>query len=97
LDVFSDMNAVWTEPAQEWVQKVFEVCGRHLGARPEARTATYNTDAGNLLRAYAGAPAVVLGPGEANLAHQTDENVRMERIREAVAIYEELICGWCGI
>ena len=97
LDVFSDMNAVWTEPDEEWVQRVFEVCGRRLGSRPTPRTATYNTDAGNLRKAYPGAPAVVLGPGEAKLAHQTDEYCSMERLREAVAIYEALICDWCGL
>jgi len=96
LDVFSDMGAVWTEPDNEWVQRVFEICRRHLGERPAARTATYNTDAGNLRKAWAGAPTVVLGPGEAKLAHQTDEYVSMERVREAVAIYEELIRDWCG-
>src|SRR6266705_5498064 len=31
LDVFSDMPAVWTSPEEEWVQGVFEICGRHLG------------------------------------------------------------------
>jgi succinyl-diaminopimelate desuccinylase len=97
LDVFSDMNAVWTEPEQAWVQRVFEITGRHLGSRPSAKTATYNTDAGNLLKVYAGAPTVVLGPGEAQLAHQTDEYCSMERIRQSVAIYEELIRDWCGI
>jgi len=97
LDVFSDMNAVWTEPGQEWVQRVFEISGRVLGARPAAKTASYNTDAGNLLKVYSGAPTVVLGPGEAQLAHQTDEYCSMGRIREAVAIYEDIIRDWCGI
>jgi succinyl-diaminopimelate desuccinylase len=94
IEVFSDMPAVWTEPQQEWVQRVFGVCAKHLGAAPEARTATYNTDAGNLLLAYKGAPTVVLGPGEAQMAHQTDEYCSQERIRQSVAIYEELIRDW---
>jgi succinyl-diaminopimelate desuccinylase len=97
IEVFSDMNAVWTEPSAEWVQRVFEICSRHLGSRPQAKTATYNTDAGNLLKVYAGAPTVVLGPGEPQLAHQTDEYVSMERIRQSVAIYEELIRDWCSL
>jgi succinyl-diaminopimelate desuccinylase len=97
VDVFSDMGAVWTEPGEEWVQRVFDICSSHLGTRPEPRTATYNTDAGNLRRAYAGAPTVVLGPGEAKLAHQTDEYVSMDRIRQSVAIYEALIRDWCGL
>ena len=97
LEVFSDMNAVWTEPGQAWVQRVFDICGKVLGARPEAKTASYNTDAGNLLKVYSGAPTVILGPGEAKLAHQTDEYCSMERIRQSVTIYEALIRDWCGL
>ena len=97
LEVFSDMDAVWTEPQQEWVQRVFEIAGKVLGARPGAKTASYNTDAGNLLKAYKGAPTVVLGPGEPQLAHQTDEYCSMARLRESVAIYEAIIRDWCGI
>ena len=97
LEVFSDMNAVWTEPEQEWVHRVFEITGKYLRERPTAKTATYNTDAGNLLKVYAGAPTVVLGPGEPQLAHQTDEYCSMERIGEAIAIYEELIGDWCAV
>ena len=97
VEVFSDMNAVWTEPGQEWVQRVFEISGRHLGAQPEPRAQTYNTDAGNLLKVYKGVPTVVLGPGEAAQAHQTDEYVSMARIRQSVAIYEDLIREWCRV
>ena len=96
-NVFSDLPPVWTEPQQEWVQRVFEICKPYVGAAPEARTAPYMTDAANLLKVYAGAPAVVLGPGEAAMAHQTDEYCSMERIRQAVAIYEALIRDWCRI
>ena len=97
LDVFSDMNAVWTEPQEEWMQRVFEISAKHLGAKPEPRAQTYNTDAGNLLKVYKGVPTVVLGPGEAAQAHQTDEYVSMARIRQSVAIYEDLIRDWCRI
>ena len=44
----------------------------------------------------AGAPTVILGPGEAAMAHQTDEYCNMERIRQSVQIYEEIIQDWCG-
>jgi succinyl-diaminopimelate desuccinylase len=97
LDVFSDLPPVWTPPEHEWLQRVLEICTRHLGARPEARTATYMTDAANLLKVYAGAPTVVLGPGEPQMAHQTDEYCSQERIRQSVAIYEALIAQWCGL
>jgi succinyl-diaminopimelate desuccinylase len=96
LDVFSDLRPVWTAPDQEWVQRVFEICKPYLDQPPTARTAPYMTDAANLLKVYAGAPTVVLGPGEAAMAHQTDEYASQERIRQSVAIYAALIRDWCG-
>ncbi len=95
LDVFSNLKPVWTAPDQEWVQRVFEICKPYVGEPPAARTAPYMTDAANLLKVYSGAPTVVLGPGEAAMAHQTDEYASQERTRQAVAIYEALIRDWC--
>ena len=96
LDVFSNLSPVWTAPDAEWVQRVFEICKPVLGEAPEPRTAPYMTDAANLLKVYAGAPTVVLGPGEAAMAHQTDEYCSIERIRQSVALYEAIIRDWCG-
>ncbi len=95
FDVFSDLLAVWTQPDEEWVQRVFEICQPILKEAPEPRTAPYMTDAANLLKVYAGAPTLVLGPGEAQMAHQTDEYCNMERIGQSVAIYEAVIRDWC--
>lgn len=97
MDVFSDLPPVWTEPQQEWVQRVFEIAKPYLGEAPRPKTAPYMTDAANLLTAYRGAPTVVLGPGEAGQAHQTDEYASMERIRQSVEIYEKIIRDWCRI
>jgi len=97
LTVFADSQSVWTEPDEEWVQRVFAICQPILKEKPVARTVPYMTDAANLRKVYAGAPTVVLGPGEAAMAHQTDEYCNMERIRQSVAIYEEIIRDWTGI
>ena len=94
LEVFSNLKPVWTAPDHDWIQRVFEICKPYVGEAPAARTAPYMTDAANLLKVYAGAPTVVLGPGEAAMAHQTDEYASMERIRQSVAIYEALIRDW---
>jgi len=94
MEVFSDMGPVWTEPQHEWMQRVFEICKPVLNEKLQARTAPYMTDAANLLTAWPGAPTVVLGPGEAAMAHQTDEYCNTERIRQAVGIYEALIHDW---
>ncbi|HEX5091755.1 MAG TPA: M20 family metallopeptidase [Burkholderiales bacterium] len=97
MDVFSDLGPVWTEPDEAWVRTVFEIVRRHTGESAEPRTAAYMTDAANLLKAYPGAPTVVLGPGEPQMAHQTDEYCSMERVRQAVALYEAVIKDWCRV
>ena len=96
LDVFSDLGPVWTEPQQDWMRRVFEICKPYVQEPLEARTAPYMTDAANLRKVYSGVPTVVLGPGEAAMAHQTDEYCSMERIRQSVSIYEALIRDWTG-
>ena len=96
IDTFSDLPAVWTAPEAEWMQRVFEICTPFLGKPPEVRTATYMTDAANLRKVYGDVPTVVLGPGEPQMAHQTDEYCSMERIRQSVEIYEKIIADWCG-
>src|SRR4051812_34959967 len=97
MEVFSNLPPVWTAPDDEWMGRVFEICKTHLGKKPKARTAAYMTDAANLLKVYRGAPTVVLGPGQPEMAHQTDEWCSQERIREAVAIYEAIIQDWCRL
>jgi succinyl-diaminopimelate desuccinylase len=94
MKVFANNQAVWTEPQEAWVQRVFEICKPILGEAPEARTMPYMTDAANLRKVYTGVPTLILGPGEAAMAHQTDEYCSMERIRQSVAIYEALIEDW---
>lgn len=94
LEVFADSQAVWTEPDEAWVRRVFEICKPILKESPVARTMPYMTDAANLRKVYANAPTLVLGPGEAAMAHQTDEYCNMERIRQSVAIYEAIIEDW---
>src|SRR5262249_15558950 len=96
LDIVSDLSPVWTSPGVQWMQRVFELCEPAGGEAAVPRTAPYMTDAANLLKVYAGAPTVVLGPGEAAMAHQTDEYCSIERIRQSVELYEAIIRDWIG-
>ena len=89
-----DVASIYSDPAQPWIQHVFDVTQSRLGARPQAKTSTYFTDAAVLKEAYRDIPMVVLGPGEPQLAHQTDEYCLVDRIEESVAIYSELIKDW---
>jgi succinyl-diaminopimelate desuccinylase len=97
LEPYVDLGPVYTPPDNPWVESVFDVMSSVLGSRPVPRTATYFTDAAALNCAYANPPTVILGPGEPQMAHQTDEYCVIDRIAESVQAYEEIIRRWCGV
>jgi succinyl-diaminopimelate desuccinylase len=92
-----DVESVWTDPAQPWMREAFGICADVQGTTATVETAPYFTDASVLTPALGGVPTVILGPGAAHMAHQTDEWCECTRIKEAVAIYARLIAAWCSL
>ena len=92
-----DVEGVWTDPDTPWMRHVFDVCAAVSGKKPVVEAAPYFTDASALTPALGGVPTVILGPGPAHMAHQTDEWCDCALIDEAAEIYARLIQGWCGI
>jgi succinyl-diaminopimelate desuccinylase len=92
-----DTSPLYTEPSHEWVQQVFEDCTPFLEGRPEPRTLTFSTDGADLKRGFGGPPAVILGPGEPRLAHQTDEWCSLERIAQSTDLFATIMRRWCAL
>jgi succinyl-diaminopimelate desuccinylase len=76
------------------MQEVFKVMDGILGDRYEPRAAHYFTDASALTPAYGGVPTVILRPGQAVMAHQTDEYCYVDRVGEAVEVYMGIARRW---
>jgi succinyl-diaminopimelate desuccinylase len=95
FEALIDLEGVWTEPDHPWMREVFETVQDITGERTEAAAAPYFTDAAVLKPALGTPPAVILGPGELDLAHQTDEYCRVDRIGEATELYGVLVRKWC--
>jgi succinyl-diaminopimelate desuccinylase len=92
-----DTPSLYTEPADEWVQQVFEMATPFLDGRPTPKTITFSTDGSDLKRGYGGPPAVILGPGEPMMAHQTDEWCSIRRTEQSVDLFRTVMRRWCGI
>ncbi len=90
------VSGVWTEPSDDWIQQVYDITAPILGSRPEPRTLPYFTDGSILTEAYGTVPTIILGPGEAEQAHQTDEYCSVEKIEQATEMFERLAARWCG-
>jgi succinyl-diaminopimelate desuccinylase len=92
-----DCASLYTDPGNEWLAEVFEVCAPFLDGRPAPKTITFSTDGADLKRGFGGqVPAVILGPGEPTLAHQTDEWCSMNRIEQSVDLFRTLMLRWNG-
>jgi succinyl-diaminopimelate desuccinylase len=97
LETIIDLESVYSEPDNPWIQRVFDISESYVGSRPEPKVATYFTDAAALTPAYGNPPTIVLGPGEPHMAHQTDEYCVIERVESSVGLYEQIIADWCDV
>lgn len=96
LDIIVDLEGVWTEPEQAWVRDVYAVMESMLDEPPLPRGAAFFTDASELTPYFGDIPTIVLGPGEAALAHQTDEYCYVTRITAAKKAFEAIMTRWIG-
>lgn len=89
-----DVGAVASNPQNEWISNVFDLCERASGQRIDPRGAPFFTDASVLVPAMGNIPALILGPGEPTMAHKTDEYCLVSKIAEAVDLYTEIAQQW---
>lgn len=97
LEVLLNLDAVASDPADGWIQQVISLLGECSGENPTPRGATYFTDAAVLTPAYGHPPTVILGPGEATMAHKVDEYCRIFKLRQAKEIYLAIARAWCEV
>jgi succinyl-diaminopimelate desuccinylase len=96
LELLVDCPPLWGEAGSDWVAEVAERAARATGERPAPPAPVpFATDAGYLTPAYGGPPTVVLGPGETEQAHKTDEWCSLARIGQAAELYADLARAWC--
>ncbi len=95
LDEMVAAEGIWSDPQDEWVQKTYGFVEEVTGVLPVARGAAYFTDGPILSRASGGPPTIILGPGEAIMAHQTDEYCSINRLEQSVELYRKIALDWC--
>ena len=91
------LEAIDTDPGDEWVRAVFEVMQPLIGETPEPRGLAYFTDAAALSPAYGTPPTIICGPGDAEQAHRTDESCSMAALEASAEGLFEIGRRWCGL
>lgn len=95
LQTLLDVGSVYTAPEDPWMQSVIARCQAHFDTPLQPKTVSYFTDAAALRGPLGQPPTVILGPGEPQMAHQTDEFCYVARIGEAEQLFRHIILDWC--
>jgi succinyl-diaminopimelate desuccinylase len=86
-----DLPCVWSD-TEHPVMRLFEQSHADAtGEKPEWKSANFFTDASVFSPIFDGAQTVICGPGEPEMAHQTDEYCEVSKIGEAVEIYSRFL------
>ena len=96
LETLVDLKAVTSNENDPFVQTVYAACGISGVTPGFPKALPYLTDGSVLQPAYGGVPTVILGPGEPEMAHQTDEFCFISKMEEAVTIYKNIILNGGG-
>ena len=96
-----DVPTLYSEP-DEWIESVYGIATPFIDGAPTPRTIMFSTDGADLKRGYmekmgGTVPTVIIGPGQPEMAHQTDEWCSVNRIDESVEIFEKIMREWNGI
>ena len=91
IETLVDLPAVASNENDPFIQLVYSACGISSEEGDFPIAMPYLTDGAILQPAFNNAPTIILGPGQPEMAHKTDEFCFINKIKEAVEIYTEII------
>lgn len=94
LETLVDLKPVSNDETHPFIQLVYDVCGVDKTDKGYPKTLPYLTDGSVLQRVFNMIPTVILGPGQPEMAHQTDEYCYIQNLEQAVDIYKDIILKW---
>lgn len=94
IETIEDLPPVYTEPSLPFASGVASAMSSAMGVSQHRAPLTYFTDASVLARALDPSEVVLLGPGEPDAAHTTDESCPIPQIGAALDVYDRVLRSW---
>ena len=91
IEILVNLNPVATKETEPFVQLVYDACNIDFTSDEFPKALPYLTDGSVLQQVFDGVPTIILGPGQPEMAHQTDEFCYTQNIEDAVEIYKSII------
>jgi succinyl-diaminopimelate desuccinylase len=95
ITIVTELGGFATDPNDPELELLMGILDNRMKSRPIPAAQPYFTDASALVPALGNVSAVVIGPGEAEQCHRTDEFCYVQSIWDATEIYEDLIRAKC--
>lgn len=95
MTVLLNRQPVYSDYSDVWIQEVFDAVENMTGQRPAPNCLKYFTDASALKPALGDPPTIILGPGEPDMAHKTDECCLVAKLQEGENLYFNIAQAWC--
>jgi succinyl-diaminopimelate desuccinylase len=94
IEVLEDLPPTYSSPDGPFARSVAGALRSATGRVARRPPLAYFTDAAVLAGALSSSEVVLLGPGDPDAAHTTDEACAISAIEDAVATYGELLSAW---
>ena len=94
IETLVNMGPVFTDEKDPFVKLAYEICGVDGNGESVPKALPFLTDGSVLQRLYKGVHTIILGPGQPEMAHQTDEFCYISKLEESVKIYSDIIRKW---
>jgi succinyl-diaminopimelate desuccinylase len=94
LETLVNMGPVFTDEKDPFVRLAYDICRVDALSESVPKALPYLTDGSVLQRLYKCVPTIILGPGQPEMAHQTDEFCYISKLEESVKIYSDIITKW---
>ncbi|MBM1107781.1 M20 family metallopeptidase [Aurantibacter crassamenti] len=91
LEKITDLNAISTSEKNDFIKIIFDILEIDSADKSVKKSANFLTDASVFMPHLNNIPTIILGPGEPEMAHQTDEFCYVDKIEKAVEIYNAII------
>lgn len=93
LEKLTDLQPVSTLEEEKFVRLVYRCCSEEGISESLPLALPFVTD-GSILQPFYNVPTVIMGPGQPEMAHQTDEFCYISKIEQAVRLYKKIIENW---
>ena len=94
FETLADLAPVCTSETDPFIMLVHDICDSCCHEQKYPVALPYLTEGSVFRKYYRDTPVIILGPGQPEMAHQINEFCYIDKLKESVNIYRDIILKW---